>query len=934
MNKLSRGSIWRKWDLQVQTILDDGYVSLVDYYQRLKSRYPNKWKKYISEMDSERDVLLYDSKQYFQDLRIDEKERCINYVRNFFAFVKIFEPGISCIGLTDHNYFHDQLIDIFIRYSKDSSLKILGGVEINVGGVHVLVFFPKAPYNKENFSKGIHAFLHKIGINNRITDSNLTVSSKELPEVINKIRGQKGVIIFPHCNSENGLFQERGRVDRTHLSNLYNHQPINILQSHNKKSCEAVKGYINTNPRLKSNFCLTISSDSRSLKDIGRSDDDGNYLWIKADPTFEGLKQIIYEPKERVGIQENSPFEDKKKIHFNSLEFTGTKSFVIPNIKIPLNRELVTIIGGRGSGKSALLESIAFLNEEHGTEDQNRKEKIIEYYRQNIDGKDPTPDFTLTADLVDKDGSPEQYKKNLNEEENLGLPFLYIGQEQLSIKATDDKKLTETICDLLNIDPVELRNSNIIEKGRNLLSSIDITKSEQNDLLDKYPDYQNGNFVDWITKQLLKKEEQRKKLSSQKTKDLLGEINSANDKKLKLIGFYKELESLKENLGSIDVNDQIKEINEDQSELYGADSNLIPLINLNPQDRTIGELSEKARKDIRGINSLIEEKKNFLSKLGLKEDVSVLLQSAETIQREINNIKYDKKHYGELRDLLKGLMYKRNKLFDLIQSYLEKNKKQIDDKFVEFKKSRDSSSRNEKELFNSIIDSVGIEGKINFNQEKFCDDILRNFIDRRIIKTVTDLKLEIAGTNDKGEVKEITLESLKNWIDNRLEGFISSGALTQKGCADLLKYLFTGWREFLSVNAVVKLGGLPTPKLSVGQRGTLLLKIYLATASIKQIFIVDQPEDNLDNQFIMNELVPLIRKIKKSRQMILSTHNANLVVNSDAEQIIVACLDSEKDDYISGGIENPIINKNIKEILEGGEEAFRNRENKYGMGRS
>ena len=110
----------------------------------------------------------------------------------------------------------------------------------------------------------------------------------------------------------------------------------------------------------------------------------------------------------------------------------------------------------------------------------------------------------------------------------------------------------------------------------------------------------------------------------------------------------------------------------------------------------------------------------------------------------------------------------------------------------------------------------------------------------------------------------------------------------------------------------------------------MLLKIYLATATAKQIFIVDQPEDNLDNSFIMNELVPLIREVKKSRQLILSTHNANLVVNADSEQVIVARLDGDGD-YISGSIENQDINKSIKEILEGGEDAFRNRENKYGM---
>ena len=160
----------------------------------------------------------------------------------------------------------------------------------------------------------------------------------------------------------------------------------------------------------------------------------------------------------------------------------------------------------------------------------------------------------------------------------------------------------------------------------------------------------------------------------------------------------------------------------------------------------------------------------------------------------------------------------------------------------------------------------------------------------------------------------------------------SSDSLNSRGRENFTNFIFTRWSEFLGVKAIVKLKGIPTEKLSVGQRGTLLLKIYLATATAKQIFIVDQPEDNLDNQFIMNELVPLVRQIKKSRQIILSTHNANLVVNADAEQIIVARLDGENRDYVSGGIENKFINTSIKEILEGGEDAFRSRENKYGMG--
>src|SRR3989344_2534310 len=294
--------------------------------------------------------------------------------------------------------------------------------------------------------------------------------------------------------------------------------------------------------------------------------------------------------------------------------------------------------------------------------------------------------------------------------------------------------------------------------------------------------------------------------------------------------------------------------------------------------------------------------------------------------------KKDKTTYEKKLVYLKEVTVLRNSLFASIEIYLADNTKEIDKKFIEFKGSRDESTTEEKDLFSSIIKDVSVEGMITFDQDLFAEHLLENCFDKRVVKNVEDVKVLIAKRNEKGGAKDITLENLRKWIEEELDTFLLSDSLNSRGKNNLINFLFTRWSEFLGVKAVVKLKGIPTEKLSVGQRGTLLLKIYLATATVKQIFIVDQPEDNLDNQFIMNELVPLIRQIKKSRQVILSTHNANLVVNADAEQIIVARLDSDKKDYPSGSIENKFINGSIKEILEGGEEAFRSRENKYGMG--
>ena len=262
-----------------------------------------------------------------------------------------------------------------------------------------------------------------------------------------------------------------------------------------------------------------------------------------------------------------------------------------------------------------------------------------------------------------------------------------------------------------------------------------------------------------------------------------------------------------------------------------------------------------------------------------------------------------------------------------MKTVLEKLKGEISAKFAAFQASRTDSSMEEKELFEKIISGIGIEGEVVFDEEEFCGSLLNQWIDKRTVPTQLDLKKEIVGANVDGTPKDLTIDKVIDWVQKDLAG---AKFFNRSGEEHTIEYILTEWPDFLRVKAVVKLGGKPIEVLSIGQRGTLLLKVYLSTATARQVFIIDQPEDNLDNNFIMNELVPLILKAKKSRQIIMSTHNANLVVNADAEQILVARLDTTQP-YLAGSIENPEINKSIRDILEGGEQAFRQRERKYNM---
>jgi hypothetical protein len=138
--------------------------------------------------------------------------------------------------------------------------------------------------------------------------------------------------------------------------------------------------------------------------------------------------------------------------------------------------------------------------------------------------------------------------------------------------------------------------------------------------------------------------------------------------------------------------------------------------------------------------------------------------------------------------------------------------------------------------------------------------------------------------------------------------------------------------KYLIPEYSLKLDAKDLTQLSPGERGALLLVFYLLVDKSDSPIIVDQPEENLDNQTVFHLLIPVIRKVKNNRQIIMVTHNPNIAVVCDAEQIIHASIDRQKGNritYTTGSIEDPIINKHVLDVLEGTRPAFDNRDAKY-----
>jgi len=148
---------------------------------------------------------------------------------------------------------------------------------------------------------------------------------------------------------------------------------------------------------------------------------------------------------------------------------------------------------------------------------------------------------------------------------------------------------------------------------------------------------------------------------------------------------------------------------------------------------------------------------------------------------------------------------------------------------------------------------------------------------------------------------------------------------------DLYDYLF-GF-DYLETKYDLKIDGKDLRELSAGERGGLLLIFYLMLDRRDIPLIIDQPEDNLDNKSVYEILVAFLKKAKKRRQIIMVTHNPNLAVVADAEQIVQVSIDKKHNvndfTFQAGAIENPVINKAVVDILEGTLPAFDNRRLKY-----
>lgn len=656
-----------------------------------------------------------------------------------------------------------------------------------------------------------------------------------------------------------------------------------------------------------------------------------NYTWVKAKPTFEGLRQTLIEPDARV--QQSDDFIENRYIkpRFTSIKLGGEifpgQAIIFKPQSIQLNPNLVAIIGGRGTGKSLFLDSMHTLFHRNSPS-ENARPINIDNLSITIDQGDGTE---LTFDSHDNTYS-----------------YLHVSQGDIQKFSNNPSALSDEIKKMLGIHQAvfdTVTSSAITEnigKYRSFVQYWELSDSQgnrvntdsyQKDVIDR-----NTKLMSTITnpqnKQLI--ELYQRNLTSVNEKqsliDELKQTHAAIQRSIQEINFRLAL--INKKLPSSGVVASITTADVEQKIIDN-----------------IGILDEDIRRFQSNNNEII---KQFQSQ-GINQDISSLLDKVSEYQSAIDSANAKLQEIQQKTQQYHEYVNSRASMVLSYRSYLDNQKSDIDNKFIQLTKSKEYWNSDQNELVSSMLSDIRINGTIIFdiknfysglenclNRGKFRSTQNQSSLDRLImmfgVRTIDDYFNLISGLNHICCEGDRDLQG--NQIMLNIEGlFWRNEYFNQGGRFELLDFLFSpeNIKTYLYVNAEFEYKGKTVDKLSVGQRGTFYVCLKLATDPFGSPFVFDQPEDDLDNDFIMKQLVPLFSRIKKYRQVIIVTHNANLVVNTDAEQIIVANNEGEVITYEAGALEDGSVidgrgtKASICNILEGGSYAFEKRERKYGI---
>lgn len=660
------------------------------------------------------------------------------------------------------------------------------------------------------------------------------------------------------------------------------------------------------------------------------------------------------------------------------------------DVEMPLNKGLTVVIGNKGSGKSAFSDILGHLCEANSMKEASflHPERFVkgpQRYAQDYSGKitwldNESSNFIKLSETVQYTTAqyaqylPQKFiervctdlERDFQDEINKVI-FSYVGS---TIKG-EAKDLEELI--MLKSHPHNVRiksiqdelyeiNSNIITFESRLTSqykqSLTDNLSKNKEMLDRHLKAAPAEVVKPESKLT-----QVKQLKLDECEKKIQEINrDINDSKIELTTINSDIDILFNYI--TDINEVVNNIKQLNTKLIGlknkyfaeqADLTVKYQVPNAIIEQKIGAL-KKRRDELEKLLNESEEPtaKSLHEKLEEQKEIKKsIIDTADVAEKAYQKYIEDKKEWETTREIMLGNDSTPNTIIYL-RTELARIESEFPTQYAELKEYRIEKI---KEILLEKQKIVEIHADIYKPIEVELTELLNDMTEKVDFKASIVLIDKNAGVNllsyvnhsfagifnGKEKAQGVMNDFIRNtdfsdeasvvlFINNVMKVIsdnLDKSTDVVRSKAEFYDKLFG--MDYVGVEFNLNYSGRDLRELSPGERGIVLLIFYLALNKGEEPLIIDQPEDNLDNESVFKKLVPCIIEAKKRRQVIIVTHNPNIAVACDAEQIIHCKIDKNMNEitYSSGGIEDEIIRQKIIDVLEGTKPAFELRSKKY-----
>ena len=833
--------------------------------------------------------------------------------------------GLDAIVIADHNT--GEYIDKIKDEAKEK-ITVFPGVEISCAGgqngIHIIGIF-----DIDRTTRDIEALLAKLDIEPSKYGKEDTITGKSVNDVINMITDQGGLAIAAHSQSSKGILREMSGLQRTEVMNNPNLMAVEAAlesdflneekKTNKKRTIDILDG---TDTNYKRKIAVYVASDSRKEGIEGHSlDGIGNkYTYFKTDDEIrlESLRQCFIDRDVRIkqmyeNIEEKYPYI--KKIDINS-GFFKDQSLI-------LHQGLNSIIGAKGAGKSLLIEIIRFA--------LNQPPKDQDIYKDHIEKlKNRLGNYAeVKIKYVDVFGNEKEIIKKFDEknpypdESTIEFPVLFLSQNEIIKTAESEEKQIEFIDKFFDFREIKLRiltlknelkkldsqyasgimafiNNKIIEKKINAIK-LEIESIEK--------ELKNPEYFEY------KKKENAQQMSKLQSNDLERLIELKKD-------IIETVENFKFNNIDEELMEEFPELKRNRERLLNIKIVLSNSIDVLNEEIVKGQLEfQKDEESLR--NAFIKSREIYEEKLKSKmidfniekarkskvEELSKYIDQQQKLKTQVDTIKIIKinreKALEELEELYEGYSQKRkeicNKLETISGGRLKINLYESSNKQLFKEKLKD-------EEIEKIVD--------NIDSNEFVKRIIRYYV----LQDEEEKKKEVAAAVEGTEVSSDTIKLLFDFL------------IKQMKIEDILEISYAYRAEDIPEIKLQIENDIyeDINKVSVGQKCTAMLIIALSQGDMP--VIIDQPEDSLDLKSIWEDMCKKIRNYKDNRQFVFTTHNSSLAVASDTDKYIVISSNAISGQIINtGALDSNDTKENVVNYLEGKEETYIRKYNKYGF---